>query len=268
MVDRGSKRHVLDWTEQPKFADELLELLRPVQCRLTPNSDWQPKGYAHREEARLSRFGPIVLPGIDWSKFASWWLRHGGSTPTWDIAMQCDIEGCPGLVLVEAKAHASELSKDGKRLAKEDAANPRSERSVAESAANHEQIGIAIREAQNGLATLIPGIRIDRDRHFQLSNRLAFGWKLATMGIPTVLLYLGFTGDEGMRNKTRTPFADDADWQSTFRQYLTGVCPPSVLDGPLEVRKGKLWVLSRCRPVVTVSPAISGTEMQPASRRP
>jgi hypothetical protein len=268
MADRGSKKHVLDWTEQPSFAGELLELLRSVPCQLTPTSRWEPRGYAHRGEARLSQFGPAVLPDIDWSGFAAWWLDHGGSTPTWDIAMQCDVGGRPGLVLVEAKAHVSELSTDGKPVARENVAKPRSERSVANSAANHEQIGVAIREAQNALAPLIPGIAINRDAHFQLSNRIAFGWKLTRMGIPTVLLYLGFTGDEGMRTSARTPFADDAHWQTTFRQYLKGVCPASVLDAPLDLPKAKLWVMSKSRPVRTVSPPGDSKKAPSTSRRP
>jgi len=32
--------------------------------------------------------------------------------------------------------------------------------------------------------------------HYQLSNRLAFLWRLAKADIPTVLVYLGCTGDQ------------------------------------------------------------------------
>jgi hypothetical protein len=33
------------------------------------------------------------------------------------------------------------------------------------------------------------------DSHYQLANRLASAYKVASAGIPVVLLYLGFTGD-------------------------------------------------------------------------
>ena len=77
------------------------------------------------------------------------------------IAMQCDVERRPGFVLVEAKAHVFEHCTDGKREAKGDAKHPRSALSIAKSAANHVEIGVAIREAQRSLAPLNPGIGID-----------------------------------------------------------------------------------------------------------
>jgi len=55
-----------------------------------------------------------------------------------------------------------------------------------------------------------PDVRLDRDSHHQLANRLAFTWKLATLGIPVVLLY--FTGrDEGIADAGE-PILDDAYW--------------------------------------------------------
>ena len=63
-----------------------------------------------------------------------------------------------------------------------------------------ENIGAALAEACDGLAQLGIATRISRDSHYQLSNRLAFTWKLATLGVPTVLVYLGFIGDEGIRD--------------------------------------------------------------------
>ena len=133
------------------------------------------------------------------------------------------------------------------------------EASIRKTADNHEHIGNAIAEARTALSALIPGITVGRDTHFQLSNRIAFGWKLASMGIPTVLVYLGFTGDEGMRTGSRRPFDSDAHWQAEFQRYLTGVCPASVLDCPLDLKAARLWVLSRSRPVLSSSPKRDGS---------
>lgn len=253
MAERGSRKHVLDWTTTPDFGAELIKLLEPVRCELTSASRWQPMGRAHPAEARLSRFGPATMPHVDWSGFAQWWLEHGGSTPTWDIAMQCNVEGKPGFVLVEAKANLPELSKGGKSLSKSQPGNPRSEASLARSIDNHERIGEAIAEARGCLAAHIPGIAIDRDKHFQLSNRIAFAWKLASMGIPTVLLYLGFTGDEGIRDAGE-PFADDEHWQRAFRNYLSSVCSPTALERTIEVKEGKMWMLVRSKRRLVDSP--------------
>jgi hypothetical protein len=151
-----------------------------------------PRGYSHPEEARLDTFGLAVLPDSRaWSALRPWWLAHegGANTPNWDIAMSCEIEGRPGLVLVEAKANVPELGTAGKPL--DAAASPASHD-------NHDRIGQAIAEANSGLRGIAPSISLSRNSHYQLCNRLAFSWKLASLGIPTVLVYLGFCGDHGI----------------------------------------------------------------------
>jgi hypothetical protein len=118
---------------------------------------------------------------------------------------------------------------------------------------NHRRIGEAIGEVAAGLSSQFPGIRISRDGHYQLSNRLAFAWKLASLGIPSVLVYLGLTGDDGIRDVCE-PFAHDDHWQHTFRDHLQTVCPTSVLAVPIDVGPASFWVLSRSRPILEVSP--------------
>lgn len=68
-----------------------------------------------------------------------------------------------------------------------------------------------VEEAPIALGASLPGIRIGCDQHYQLSNRIAFGWKLATLGIPTAIVYLGFLGDAGLSFGNRRPSTDDAD---------------------------------------------------------
>jgi hypothetical protein len=243
---RGSRKHVLDWTSQSRFVPELLAMLLPVRCCVTAASMWMPMGHSSPREARLERFGAQALPGHPaWPALIAWWLRHpaGANTPNWDIALSCDVEGQPGLVLVEAKANVPELGTSGKPLAAS---------ASRHSADNHERIDDAIREARDGLAASLPSVSIDRNRHYQLSNRVAYGWKLASLGIPTVLLYLGFTGDEGIRDAGE-PFKDDDHWQQVFREHLRGVCPLEILNGPVQVGPARLWVLSRSRPALELS---------------
>jgi hypothetical protein len=116
-MDRGSRKHVLDWTSRPEFAVELLRPVLPVECRLSAKSSWMPRGYGSPDEARLDTFGPQSLPHSTlWSTLRSWWLAHerGANTPNWDIAATCELEGTRGLILVEAKANVPELSIAGK----------------------------------------------------------------------------------------------------------------------------------------------------------
>lgn len=81
-----------------------------------------PRGRAHPDEATLDTFGERVFPNHPaWRVLRSWWLRHErfADTPNWDIALRAEIEGEPGLVLVEAKANEPELLKsDPKTLTK------------------------------------------------------------------------------------------------------------------------------------------------------
>ena len=116
---RGSRKHVLDWTEKESFLAELADLVSPVPVSFTQHCQFMPCGKALADEARLESFGPSWLPESDvWHKIQDWWLVHKAraNTPNWDIAATCEIEGRPGLVLVEAKANWPELKTDGKPL--------------------------------------------------------------------------------------------------------------------------------------------------------
>jgi hypothetical protein len=148
------------------------------------------------------------------------------------------------VILVEAKANIPELSEAGKR--EDDSASQHSQE-------NHAHIGEAIEEARVAMAPLLPGLSISRDRHYQLSNRIAFAWRLASLGVPTVLVYLGFTGDTGISD-VGEPFADDAHWQATLGEHVSGVCPLTVFENPIDVGPARFWLLARSREVLAISP--------------
>ena len=44
IMTRGSRKHILDWTSQPRFLPELLALAELASCRVTSASIWQPMG--------------------------------------------------------------------------------------------------------------------------------------------------------------------------------------------------------------------------------
>lgn len=257
---RGSRKHVLDWTDQPQFATELLQLAAPVECRLSGQSRWMPRGHRSPDEARLETFGPTILPDAGmWRSLSSWWLAHqrGANTPNWDIAAACEIEGVSGLILVEAKANVPELSPAGK---------PREATASAESAANHARIGAAIEEACLALRKVSSSTAISRDRHYQLSNRIAFTWKLATLGVPTVLIYLGFWGDTGIVD-AGAPFESDADWHARFAEHAAGVVSAELFERRLDCGAAPAWLLVRGRPVIEPSGArLPNTATKPSAR--
>ena len=141
----------------------------------------------------------------------NWWLAvpRGANTPNWDIASTCAIKGQRGLLLVEAKAHSSELGEF-------DSCSSRN-------LSNRERISRAITEAAAGLqmATGSPW-NMSLDSHYQLSNRFAWSWKLASLGIPVVLLYLGFLDAEDMADRGEI-FDSAGQWERSLRAHSEGV---------------------------------------------
>jgi hypothetical protein len=244
---RGSRKHVIDWTNRPTFPIELLELVAPVDCKLTRSSRWMPQGVIAPQEARLETFGPQFLESDAWRQLRQWWLVHeqGANTPNWDIAAGCEIEGRQGLILVEAKANVAELGLQGKPSPAADAVN---------SLANHTRISEAIADACAGLARVGVETSITSTTHYQLSNRLAFTWKLASLGIPTVLVYLGFLGDDGIRDVSE-PLNDHNHWQSTFTQYAQSIVPVTAFEKRIDCGGAAAWFLVRSRQVIQSSPS-------------
>jgi hypothetical protein len=243
---RGSRKHVLDWTNRQNFPAELREMVAPVDCKLTQSSKWMPQGVDHPTEARLETFGPQVLSSGVWQELRRWWLVHdrGANTPNWDLACGCEIEGKPGLILVEAKANVSELGVGGKPLAEGASAN---------SADNHRKIEEALADACAGLARAGVATTISAKSHYQLSNRLAFTWKLADLGIPTVLVYLGFLGDEGVRDVSE-PFRDPEHWRTVFETHAKDLVPRAAFEQRLDCGRAPAWFLVRSRAVIEPSP--------------
>ncbi len=70
----------------------------------------------------------------------------------------------------------------------------------------------------------MPGWELSRDAHYQLSNRFAWAWKLATLKIQVVLVYLGFRNVAEMSKQGR-PFTSQEDWEQGLRAYATGTVP-------------------------------------------
>jgi hypothetical protein len=123
------------------------------------------------------------------------------------------------LVLVEAKAYDRELDPRGKS----GLGNPD----------NHVRIGNAIKTANAGLNSVLPGWDLTVDSHYQLANRFAWSWKLTSVGIPVILVYLGFLKAEEMSNRGR-PFADHDAWCAYMVQYSQDSVPVACWEQPLD----------------------------------
>jgi len=260
-VDRGSRKHILDWTdlEDDGFLLPFNELLRPTGTVVRPSDVWMPRGYGMPEEAKLSAVPPAFLPKAVQRQLSDWWLVHkrGANVPNWDLLATCSIGGQRGLVLVEAKAHENELSSAGKDLRANASDNSR---------ANHERIGQAIEEARQALDRITPGVGISRDSHYQLSNRVAFAWKLASLGVPTILVYLGFIGDEGIQD-VGPNFRNETHWQEIVWDYMNPVLPSDLVERRIPCDAATMQLIIRSRSVLKPSPE-KGVHMATAKLPP
>ncbi len=206
---------------------------------ISSRDSWQPQGTCDVREAQLNKrleCGAVLLPDSLRRELGKWWLAKDtgrSGTPHWDIASTCTVSGRSGLLLVEAKAHSKELSSQNKCRA---------------TPVNRKQIEKALEEANAGLRRVSGGSwRLSVEHHFQLANRFAWSWKLATFGVPVVLLYLGFLDAMEMKD-SGSLFGNDDEWRKTLLEYCHGVIDTACWERTLDVGGTTLLPLIRTEP--------------------
>jgi hypothetical protein len=211
--------------------ERLDRLARFAASTSTSGSEaWLPEGLLNAAEPKLGETQDFLNPEIR-EKLTSWWLvnRRGANTPNWDVVSSCTIEGIEGLILIEAKAHDTELKSEGKSTGDKQ---------------NHEQIGSAIREANLGLSKICPGWLIHRDTHYQLCNRFAWAWKVASFGIPVIIIYLGFLHADEMARCGR-PFSSHLDWRALVLDHSKALVPTVAWESRLQTSGAPMWAIVR-----------------------
>ena len=238
---RGSQPRCILLTDGGPFAaaENLTRMVNHPSVIVSPSDTWRPEGRPYPNEVQLDKpDGAILVPQEIALALRQWWLVDpDGTSPNWDIASTCTIDGQRGLLLVEAKAHSNELVDTPAR------------------GGNREKVEAAMAEANDGLRRITgEDWALSADRHYQLANRIAWSWKLATLGMPTVLVYLGFLNAVEMTNR-RQIFTTVADWDVRVREHSTGVVPPSGWNTPFHVTGTPLMFLIRAcsQPLKTFS---------------
>ncbi len=234
---RGSRKCCLSLTEgaPEAVATRLTGLSQPSAAVQSTNLVYFPKGFGNSEEAKLGETEGL-LSDENREEATAWWLavrEHNGyraNTPNWDVASSCTIQRRRGLVLIEAKAHSNELHADGKP-----------KKSNAE---NDRRIRGAIAEANDALNGVIPGWKLAADSHYQLCNRFAWAWKVASLGVPVVLIFLGFLNVEEMRSQGR-PFKSHDDWIKAVHDHSKSIVPHEGWGRALDVNGTPLIPLIR-----------------------
>ena len=249
--NRGSRPRCIALVDGSREAvsSRLTDLINLPDVVIRPDDIWMPVGKPSMrgsrwddtpaKEARLDRDTGFI-PDRGRIALKEWWLSvpRGANTPNWDLASTCTVEDRQGLLLVEAKAHATELSAAGKSL-------PTTENGWK----NHERIGLAIAESSSELQRECGGAwSLSRDDRYQLSNRFAWAWKIAALGTPVALVYLGFLNADDMR-RDGPLFQTHDDWANAVRQHAVGAVDDSCWGRRLQVRNVPLFPLIRSRTV-------------------
>lgn len=227
----GSRLRCLMLTSLPakQVSSVLNELVKPI-ASVTENDHWLPRGLLEPQEAKLGECEEFLTPELR-EELTAWWLAvtRNANTPNWDLVSTCRVGDQQGLLLIEAKAHDGELHRDGKTPGNE---------------SNDLQIQRAIREAKQGLERELEGWTISRDSHYQLSNRFAWAWKVASAGIPVVLLYLGFLEADEMK-KCGRPLVSHTDWQRVVFDHSRNVVPAKAWEGKVLTKGAPLFPMVR-----------------------
>jgi len=111
----------------------------------------------------------------------------------------------------------------------------------------------AINEANTELSNVVQGVNISRDSHYQLSNRIAFSWKIASMGLPVVLIYLGFIGDHGIKDAGE-PFKGHDHWEGIFETYCRNLLPEGFIAKRINCGLADFQMIVRSRAIMEPSP--------------
>lgn len=204
---------------------------------LKADGEWDLRSIAEANLADANGESKRFLSPEQREKITDWWLaaRERPMTPNWDIASRCTVGSKSGLLLVEAKAHHAELKEDGKPLGKDASEGSKK---------NHERIGKAICEASSGLEKAMHGWNLRCDSHYQLANRFAWAWKLASMGVPVVLVYLGFQNAKEMSDHGE-PFVDCADWSRVMLGHSRNIVPERAWGRELKIGDSTIKPLIR-----------------------
>ena len=245
---RGSRKHILDWVDQEGFPFQLFDLIAKLDIKITPDDHWVPIGHRDPAERQLDEFGSEFLSDIiDWGLLRDWWLAHkkGAKTPTWDLISTGRMFDKKGLILVEAKAHENEIRFEGKFY------DPNAS---IKSKGNHDRIGVAIKEANEFLTKCGFSCNLSRDSHYQLANRIAWSWKVASQGVPVLLIYLGFVGDSGIAN-VGEPFRNQDHWECTMQKYMDGVVPQSFVGEWANCGKASMQMILRSKKIIQATPS-------------
>ena len=226
-MSKGSAKHILDYLSDDKKFNIFSMKLAAKGIDISFEGSRRPVNESNSNEYHILTFLEEYHGDVTGTeKMKDWWAVSGKKS-TWDLLSNCNIDGKPGILLVEAKAHERELHYYGK--SKSSAKNQK----VAKK--NTKIIKDCIIEAKSALNKVGQGrFNISIGSHYQLSNRFADAWKLASVGYNIVLVYLGFIGDQHFHDF----LTNSEHWERVMGAYMHKVIPLSIPDKTICIEAG------------------------------
>jgi len=228
-IEKGSRLRCLKITQgtRAEVAERLTALIASYGT-VSENDIWMPNGFTNINEAELDKNDLFDNKNLLCKALNEWWFSKESQgkkyrSPNWDIASSCTINNKKGLLLVEAKAHLTELK---------DAQAGKSDKNLSEKGKlNHDNIGSCIDEAnENFSSKAFLSWHISRDSNYQISNRFAWSWKILDLEHPVILIYLGFLNATEMESNGKI-FNDHKSWEDQFideNNKISKIIPASV----------------------------------------
>jgi len=231
---------VLLLLESRNYPEALNSALAGTGTVISAGDVHRPIGAVNDREYELPEFSREYLDGrfeLRQIEEPAWWIVKRNArvrTPNFDLISLATICERPGVLLVEAKAHHGELETCGKSF------------TSSSNMENHQKIGESIELANRALNAIAPGFKLSRDAFYQVSNRVAWGWRLASLGVRVTVLYLGFVQDPYW---PKDQFESNEDWMQAARSYLGNIVPVDVLDRRLQCsERGSLLISAAALP--------------------
>ena len=77
---------------------------------------------------------------------------------------------------------------------------------------------------------------------YQLCNRFAWSWKIASLGVPVVLIYLGFLNAREMLDQGE-PFTNHAAWEACLRDHAKSIVHEEAWGKRFQINGVPAWFL-------------------------
>lgn len=249
---RGSRFRCLQLTHQPdENVRSFLNSLVSPYATVRNEDTWAPKGFLRSNETLLLKPNEF-LDSSESETLFHWWLKHSGTDPNWDLVATFQAGGHDrGLILLEAKGHEAEFEdtscesgSSGSEKGKENRA--RIEQALTESTTE-------LNELMKQISPTPAQFDLSATSYYQLCNRVAFSWKLASMGIPIVLVYLGFLDADEMGKSSGVVLRTAKQWEKCVKDKSRAHVPNEVWGNTFDVNGTPLTFLIRSTRVSTVS---------------